>query len=119
MKITEMRKVVSAPVLEPQHVLGDADEARGEAAEGVRTGGPLGHRRQRDPRERDAERGADRERDDDPQIARDLGVQQRADHRDRHADDAGQHAAPGGLGAVQPAQREDEQRRRDRGTRAG
>src|SRR5690606_36695862 len=84
-----------------------------QAAEGVRERGPLRHRGERDARERDAERGPDRERDDDPEVAGDLGVQQRPEHRRAHADHARQHAAARRLGPVQPAQRKDEERGRE------
>ncbi len=47
-------------VLEPQHVLRRADQARRQAAEGVRQRRPLRHRGERHPRQRHADDRADR-----------------------------------------------------------
>ena len=49
---------------------------------------------------------------DDPGVVDDPGCEQRADDRERHPADAGRHAAARGLRVAQPAQRQDEERRR-------
>src|SRR5262249_10981153 len=79
----------------------------------VRERGPLRHRGERDARERYADDRAHHHGDRDPLVVRDLGMEQGADDGERHAGDARGDAAPRGLGPREPAQREDEQRRRD------
>ena len=54
---------------------------------------------------------ADDDRDDDPRVVDDLGMEKRADDGGRHAGDAGGDAAPRGLWIAQPPQRQDEERR--------
>ena len=61
-------------VLEPDQVLGGADQAGGEAAERVRERGPLRDGRERHARERDADRDADERGDRDPREVDDLRV---------------------------------------------
>src|SRR4029453_7400917 len=84
----------------------------GTPAEGGRGRGPLRARGQRPPGERDADHGARHERGQDPAVAHDLRVQQRAEHGEPHAGGPGDHAAPRGARVREPLQREDEERGR-------
>src|SRR5205823_3979901 len=61
----------------------------------------------------DAERGPDHQRRADPFEVDDLRREQRADDRRRHSGDAGRDAAPRRPRMIEPAQRQDEQDRRE------
>ena len=97
----------------PQVVLGGADEAGRQAAEGVRERGPLRHRRERHPGERHADGEAGDDRHDDPEVVHDLRLGPGGDDGERHPGHAGVDRPPRGGRRVHPVQREDEQRRRD------
>ena len=83
--IAPIRNVVSSPSCSHRMYFAVPTSAGGQAAEGVRQRRPLRHRGQRHLRERNADRRADDEGDDDPRVVDDLRVQQRADDRRRHA----------------------------------
>ena len=100
-------------VLGPQEVLRRSDEAGGETAERVRQRGSLRHGRQRHPRQRNTRQRAEHQRNHDPAVSDDERMQQRADDGERHAADAGEHAAARGRRIAHPFEGEDEQRGRD------
>src|SRR3954452_23725409 len=80
---------------------------------------PLRHRGQRHFRQRDANGGPDDDRHDDPRVIDDVGMEQRAADGRRHSGDACGDAASGGSWIAQPAQGQDEERRRCEITRLG
>ena len=107
------RREVLRTLREPEVVLGGADQTRGQAAEGMRQGGPLRNRGERHPRERNAHHEAGDDRQDDPAVVHDLGLDPGRHDGDDHGGHAGIHALPGGRRGVHPVQREDEQDGRD------
>ena len=113
----ERRDLERAEVLAVPEELRDADEGRREAAERVRERRPLRHGRHRDPEaHRDADRRAREEPDDDPLVAHDVVVEQRADDGEQHPELGHEHAAPGRVGMAQALEAEDEE---DRGGEVG
>src|SRR5688572_7456051 len=95
--------------MQPQRVLGGADERRRQAAECVRQRGQLRHRGQRDLRQRYADRRADDHGDHDPRVVDNARPDDGAGDGGRHAGDAGGDAAAGRRRVVEPAKREDEE----------
>ena len=85
--------------------LGGADQSDAESAEGVAEGGPLRDGGHLHHAQRDADAGAEHERDDDPLVVDDAVMQQRAGDGEDHPDFAGQDAVAGGGGRTHPLQR--------------
>ena len=81
----------------------DADERRGERAESMRERGPLRHARSSAPsRASPPIEPAEQQAGDDPVVADDLVVQQRADDRHQHAELGQVHPAPRRVRMAQP-----------------
>ena len=100
---------------QPEEVFRGSDEARGEAAERVGQRGALRDRREGHARQRHADDEPGDDRQHDPTVVYDGGLNPGGHHRHRHARHAGEHAAARGLGIVHPVQRKDEQRRGEDG----
>ena len=99
--------------------LHERDQRHRAAADAVEQRHHLRHRGHlHAARARDADRGADREADDDQPPVADARLQQRRDHRDRHADGRDLVAAHRRARAAQHVQPDDEHRRTRR-CRAG
>ena len=78
-------------------VLAYPDQSRRQCSEHVGEGDPLGHRRHRNPHAQwVADEGTNDQPNDDPAVADDLGLDQRADDGDQHPDRR-QHHPPAGL----------------------
>jgi hypothetical protein len=75
----------------------------------MRERGSLRDGGQRHPRQRNTDRRAYDERDDDPGVADDLGMKERSDDGGRHPADAGRDALPRRFRRAEPPQREDEE----------
>ena len=97
------------------HVLGDPDEARGQAAEGVRERDTLRHLRHRDPRaDGDADSASEGEAAEDPVVTDDVACGASvADDGDEHPELTEEEAAPRGLRTREAPQAQDEEDRRD------
>ena len=94
--------------------LGDADQGRGNGAEGVRKRGSLRHGRHRNPDgEGRADQRAEDQAGDDPSIELDVMVEERTDDGGGHAALGQKHAAARRVGMAEPLEAEDEQNGRD------
>ena len=88
---------------------GGADQRDAERAEGVAERRPLRHGGHLHQAQRNADDGAEHQRDRDPLVVDDAVVQQRAADGQQHADLAGPDAVPGRARRTHPLQRENEQ----------
>src|SRR5204863_8895023 len=87
-------------------------QRRREGAERVRQRGSLRHGGHRHPNAHGrTENSTEQESDDDPGVADDLEMHERADDRQGHADIGEVHDALGGLGMAQELQPQDEENR--------
>ena len=93
--------------------LGDADHGGRQRAKGVAQGGSLRHRRHMHQTQRDADRRADDQRDEDPLVVDHLGVEKRNDDRQGRADFSRQNAPARGHRRTQELERKDEENDRD------
>ncbi len=76
-------------------IFGDADHRGGKRAERVAQRGSLRHGGHLHHAEGNADGGADDQRNDDPLVLRQLGIEERGDDREGRGNFADQHAAAG------------------------
>src|SRR6185437_2639192 len=90
-------------------VLGDTDHGCGQRAERVAKGGSLRHGRHADQAERDADGGADDQRDGDPLVLDKSGIEECRGDGKCGANFAGNHSMTCGSRRAEPLQRENEE----------
>src|SRR5579862_4856859 len=94
-------------------IFGDANDRCRKRAERVAQGGPLRNSRHVHQAQRNANSGADNQRDENPLVGHNLGVEERDDDGQRSADLAGQNAPARGRGRTQELERKNEEYNRD------
>ena len=107
------RRQVFRRLAPPQVVIRGTHQPRRGPPKRVGQRGPLGNRREGNPRERHTDGDRRHDPQDDPQMVDDVRLDPRCGHRQQHGRDPREHAVARGLGIVHPMQGEDVQARRD------